>query len=101
MLIIGIVIMFLGFAVAGCLLAFSRSVVAALIFFALAIIAGVAIANLTRITHLGGEISKGKSSVGLDIQQAVTEVKNDARKYKVTETKSDKSRSECRPSRRR
>jgi len=76
MLIVSVVMMFLGLAGACYLLVFTaRNATSALAYFGLTIIAGVAIPNLPHITRLGGEYSKGKSSVGLEIQQAVADVK--------------------------
>ncbi|HEY6301370.1 MAG TPA: hypothetical protein VIW95_17150 [Candidatus Binatus sp.] len=82
MLISGIAMVMAGFLVASYLLAFSdRNAASALSLFGLTIIAGVAIPNIPRITHMGAE--EGKSSISLDMQQAIAEVKSDAAEVKL------------------
>ena len=77
MLATGITIVLAGFVVATYLLVFTnRNGVSALAFFLLTIVAAVAIPNIPRIQHVGAETEKGKSSIGFDMQQAVTEIKS-------------------------
>jgi hypothetical protein len=86
MIATGIVVMLAGFIVATYLLAFTdRNAISALSLFGLTIVAGIAIPNIPRIQHVGAETETGKSSIGLDMLQAVTEVKSG-----VAEVQTDK-----------
>ena len=84
MILLGAFVAIGGLIIASCLLAFTaRNAVTCIAFAALALTTGIAIPNFTRITHWGAETGEGKSSIGADFQQAVTEVKDKATQVQI------------------
>jgi hypothetical protein len=71
-------LVFSGYLLAGT----ERTAATALIFAFISSTGGIAIANLNRMRHWGAEAGKGQYSVGMDLQDAVTEIRNNTTEVK-------------------